>query len=130
MTSVSYDVGFHIDAGAERIAVVDDKGVRYSPTRLISVVTKLFLEANKHREPYIIAAPVIASDEVEMVAKDYNVQVVRIKNSHSAMMEATRNKDILFVGGTRGGFIFPEFMFASDGMYSIGKILKCLQLQD
>jgi mannose-1-phosphate guanylyltransferase/phosphomannomutase len=126
MTSVTYDVGFHIDPGAERITVVDDKGVRYTPSRLITVVTKLFLEANKHREPYTIAAPVIASDEVEMVAKDYNVNVIRIKNSHSAMMEATRNKDVLFVGGTRGGFIFPEFMFASDGMYSIGKILEML----
>lgn len=128
MTSLAYDIGFHVDAGAERIAVVDDRGVRYTPSRLITIVTKLFLEANKHREPYIIAAPVIASDEVELVAKDYNVQVVRIKNSHSAMMEATRNKDILFVGGTRGGFIFPEFMFASDGMFSIGKIMEMLAI--
>jgi mannose-1-phosphate guanylyltransferase/phosphomannomutase len=42
------------------------------------------------------------------------------------MMEATRAGDIAFVGGTRGGFIFTEYMFASDALYSISKILEML----
>ena len=33
------------------------------------------------------------------------------------MMEATSDKDIGFVGGTRGGFTFPDFLFSIDGMY-------------
>jgi mannose-1-phosphate guanylyltransferase/phosphomannomutase len=94
--------------------------------RLVTVVTKLFLETHKHLAPYRIAVPVEATQEIERVAAEYGVQVVRIKNSHAAMMEATRAGDIAFVGGTRGGFIFTEYMFASDALYSISKILEML----
>ena len=44
-------------------------------------------------------------------------------------MEAVlKDPDIKFVGGTKGGFIFPEFLFASDGMFSISKILELMAI--
>ena len=43
-------------------------------------------------------------------------------------MEASTSKDVQFVGGTKGGFIFPDFLFASDGMYSVAKILEMMAL--
>jgi mannose-1-phosphate guanylyltransferase/phosphomannomutase len=85
------------------------------------------METNKDRAPYKLAVSVVASGEIEEIAKGYkNVTVVRIPNSHSAMMEATRDKEILFVGDTRGRLIFTEFFFASDAMFAIGKILDML----
>ncbi len=126
MRSLGYQVGFKIDPGAERIALIDERGYWFSSMRLITVVTKLFLETNKHRKKYAIAVPVEATKEIDMVAQEYGVDVYRIKNSHAAMMDATRNPDIAFVGGTRGGFIFTDYMFASDGLYSIAKILEML----
>jgi mannose-1-phosphate guanylyltransferase/phosphomannomutase len=44
------------------------------------------------------------------------------------MMDATLQKDVLFVGDTRGRFIFPEYLFASDGMFSLAKVLEMLAL--
>lgn len=126
MKSLRYELGFVIEPGAEKISLIDDRGVLYNPQRLLSIVIKLFLESNKDREPYKIAVSVIASKEIDIIAKDYNVELVRIKNSHSAMMEGTREENILFVGGVWGGFIFTDFLFASDGMYSIAKILEML----
>ncbi len=126
MRSLGYQVGFKIDPGAERIALIDERGYWFSSMRLISIVTKLFLETNKHRSNYSIAVPVEATREIDTIAAEYKVPVVRIKNSHAAMMDATRNPDIAFVGGTRGGFIFTEYMFASDALYSIAKILEML----
>lgn len=126
MRSLGYQVGFKIDPGAERVALVDERGYWFSSMRLVTVVTKLFLETHKHRRPYRIAVPVEATQEIEMVAREYDVEVLRIKNSHAAMMEATRVGDIAFVGGTRGGFIFPDYMFAADALYSIAKILEML----
>jgi mannose-1-phosphate guanylyltransferase/phosphomannomutase len=92
----------------------------------LTIVTKLFLETNRDKENYKIAVTIVAPMEIEKIASDYNVEVVRIKNSHSAMMEATRDESVKFVGGVWGGFIFSDFLFASDGMYSIGKILEML----
>jgi mannose-1-phosphate guanylyltransferase/phosphomannomutase len=42
------------------------------------------------------------------------------------MIEATQNKDINFVGDPRGRLIFPQFLFASDAMFSIAKIMEML----
>ncbi|HPI19099.1 MAG TPA: sugar phosphate nucleotidyltransferase [Candidatus Kapabacteria bacterium] len=133
MRSLGYELGFVLEPGAEKISVVDERGVLYSPARLLSIVTKLFLETNREREPYRIGISIVASNEIEEIAKDYNVEVFRVKNSHSDMMEATRieNEDdpkVLFVGGVWGGFIFSDFLFAADGMYSVGKILEMLAL--
>ena len=126
MRSLGYQIGFKINPGAEKIALVDERGIWFTSQRLLTIVTKLFLESHRDREPYRIAVPVQATSEIEAVAAPYNVEVVRIRNSHSAMMEATKDESIAFVGGTRGGFIFPEFLNASDGMYSAVKILEML----
>ncbi|MBM4179406.1 MAG: nucleotidyltransferase [Ignavibacteria bacterium] len=126
MRSLGYQIGFKFDPGAEKLALVDERGVWYTSLRLLTIVTKLVLETYKEREPYVIAIPVQATEEIEAIAKDYNVEVRRIRNSHSAMMEATKDANVAFVGGTRGGFIFPEFLNASDGLYTAAKILEML----
>jgi mannose-1-phosphate guanylyltransferase / phosphomannomutase len=93
---------------------------------LLTIVTKLVLDVNKDMEPYKIAVPVQATMEIEKIAQGHNVEVVRIRNSHGAMMDATKDPDVRFVGGTRGGFIFPEFLFAADGMYSACRFLQMI----
>jgi len=130
MKSLSYELGFVIEPGAEKIILIDERGFHYSHQRLLTIVTKLFLETNKHRAPYKIAISVVASNEIELIAKDYDVEIIRIQNSHSAMMEATREENVHFVGGVWGGFIFPDFLFAADGMYSIAKIVEMLSKLD
>lgn len=126
MRSLGYELGFRIEAGAEKISLIDDRGVWYSPSRLLAIVTKLFLETHKESEPYKIAVSVVAGGEIEEIAREYDVEVIRIKNSHSAMMDATIDEDVLFVGGVYGGFIFRDFLFASDGMFSVGQIIEML----
>ena len=122
------ELGIRIDYGAERIAVIDRRGMWYSPARLLTLVLKLFLETHRQQEPYTVAVPVAAPAEVEHVAAEHNVRVLRVRNSHSAMMEATRDPAVRFVGGTRGDFIFPDYLFAADGMYSAAKLLEMLAL--
>lgn len=129
MASLKYEIGFIIDPGVEKISIVDSNGQWYSSQRQLSLVAKLFMETHKDRPPYKLAVTVIASSEIEQMAKEYkNVTVVRIPNSHSAMMEAARDKEILFIGDRRGRMIFSDFFFASDGMFAIGKILEMLAL--
>ncbi len=128
VTSIKCDVGFMLNPGAERIWIIDERGRLISDNRLLSVVTKLFLTANVKKVKKI-AVPISASLEVDLIASEYNVEVVRTKNSHYGMMEAVlKDPEIKFVGGTKGGFIFPEFLFASDGMFAISKILELMAL--
>jgi len=126
MKSLGYGLGFIIEPGAEKISLLDERGVLYNPTRLLTILTKLFLETNKYREPYKIAVSILASMDIDTIAKDYNVEIIRIKDTHSAMMEATRDENVIFVGGVWGNYIFRDFLFAADGMFTIGKILEML----
>ncbi len=126
MRSLGYELGFRIQSGAEKISVIDERGLWYNHARLATIVTKLFLETNKDKEPYKIAVSIVAPTEIDEICKDYNVQIVRIKNSHSAMMDITMDEQVKFVAGVYGGFIFTDFLYASDGMFTIGKILEML----
>lgn len=130
MQTMGYSHGFKIEPGAEKIDVIDERGHWYNPVRLLTLVTKLFLDTHKNREPYKIAVSIAACGEIEELAKQHQVEVVRIKNSHSAMMEATRDPQVLFVGGVWGSFIFSEYLFASDGMFSISQLLEMLALSN
>lgn len=127
VTSLGYDFGFLIDPGAEKIYAVSETGEAINNYRLLSIVTKLFLETRKG-EVKKIGLPIVASSEVEMIAAEYGVEVVYTRNNHSAMMDATNDKEVAFVGGTRGGFIFPEFLFSIDGMYGVAKIMEMVAL--
>jgi mannose-1-phosphate guanylyltransferase/phosphomannomutase len=123
VTSLGYDFGFLIDPGAEKIHAVSETGDSIHNYRLLSIVTKLVLETNKGQIKKI-AVPIVASSEIEMIARSYGVEVLYTRNNHSAMMDATNDKEVSFVGGTRGGFIFPEFLFSIDGMYAVAKIME------
>lgn len=124
MQSLGFEIGIKLDPGGERLALLDERGITYSAQRLLTMVTKLFIDTHRDREPYTIAVPVQATQEIERVTQGYNISVQRIRNSHAGMMDATRDPSVLFVGGTQGGFIFPEFLFASDAMFSACRLFE------
>ena len=122
VTSLKYDIGCMLDAVAERIFIVDEQGCIIDNDRLLTLMLKFVALANKDINKF--AVPISASGEVDLIAKEFNLQVVKTRDSHLALMDATADKQIKFVGGTKGGFIFNEFLFASDAMYSIAKLLE------
>jgi len=126
VTSLQYDVGCMLDPGAERMYVVDERGTHIDSDRLLTLFTKLVILA--HPDIKKIAVPISASAEVDMLAKEHGLTVIKTRDSHLALMEAASNKQIRFIGGTKGGFIFNEFLHASDGMYAVSKLLECLAI--
>lgn len=124
VTSLKYDLGCMIDAVGERIAIVDEHGNPVDNDRILTLVTKMFLHL--HPDTKKIAVPITSSGEVDLLAREYNVKLFKTRNTHLAMMEATSEKEVRFVGGTKGGFIFTDFFFASDGMFSLAKILEMM----
>ncbi len=121
--SLKADVGFLLDPGAEKISAIDEKGEFVSADLLLLMITSLFLSSNKAQK---IAVPVVASMGVEEIASEYGVKVIRVRNDHLAMMDAVSSLKVDFVGGTKGGFIFPGFQLGADGMYDVIKILELM----
>lgn len=128
VTSLKYDIGIMLDPGAEKIFAVDESGNIVSTRRLVTLMTKLILLANSDIKT--IAIPISASGEIDLLTAEMGVKVIKTRDNHLAMMEAGADKQVKFIAGTRGGFVFTEFLFAADGMYSVAKILECLALTE
>ena len=126
VTSLKYDVGCMLDAGAEKIYVVDEHGCLIDSDRLLTLMFKYAMLAMKDLRR--IAVPISASGEIDLLAKESGIEVKRTRDSHLALMDAASDKDTPFVGGTKGGFVFNEFLFASDGMYSVAKLLEFIAI--
>lgn len=120
--SLGFDMGFMIDAGGEKIWLATHEGRVFDDDRFLVIVTKLFLMTTPGVKK--ITVPVQASREVDLVAAEYGTEVIRVKDSHYSMMSACADKDVKFAGGTRRGVFFPDFLYATDGMFSIAKILE------
>jgi len=126
VTSLRYDLGCLIDAGGEKLFVVNERGEAVDSDRLLAIIAEMFLQT--HADTEAIAVPITSSGEIDMIASRRKVTVVKTRNSHLAMMEAAAKKSVRFIGGTKGGFIFTDFFFATDAMYSVAKILEMLAL--
>ncbi len=123
VASLKADIGFLLNPAAEKLTVIDESGKPIDSHLLLLLVTDLFLQVNK---PKKIAVPVDASMGVEELAQEYGVEVVRVANDHRAMMEALNKGKAEFVGGTRGGFIFPGFQMGSDAILGAVKVLELM----
>jgi mannose-1-phosphate guanylyltransferase/phosphomannomutase len=124
VTSLKYDIGALIDAGGEKLFLVNEDGEPIDSDRLLTIVADLFMQTGK--DVKAIAVPITSSGEIDLVAATRGIQVVKTRNSHLAMMEAATGKSVQFVGGTKGGFIFTDFFFATDAMYSVARILQMM----
>lgn len=123
VTSLEADIGFLVDAGVEKLFVVDEKGRIISSDRLLVLLTKLLIEANCPRK---IAVPVTASRQIEELCEPLKIQVVRTANRARAIVDADFKHDVQYAGDTQGGFIFTNFLFAFDAMFTMGKILELM----
>ncbi|MBD3404368.1 NTP transferase domain-containing protein [candidate division GN15 bacterium] len=123
VSSIKADFGVIYNSAAEKLTVVDETGTPLDSQLLLMIVTDLFIRAVK---PQRIAVPVMASMGVDQIAADHGVEVVRVGSDHRSMMEIRRSGEVGFVGGTRGGFIFPGFQMGADALFATSKILELM----
>jgi len=121
--STGANIGFLIDAGAEKVFCVDEKGENISSERLAVLLTRLYLESHR---PQKIAVPVSVPSQIETFAREHDTEILYTSDDGGSLMKATEDAAVNFVVDTKGGFIFPEFHFAFDGMYAVVKILEML----
>jgi len=117
------DVGIMVDAGGQKIFIVDDKGRKLSSDDAVIVMSKLFL---KSKNGGVIAVPVTVTKVIDDIIEKAGGKVLRVGTTYRAMMTAANDKKADFVAEEKGGFIFSEFMPAFDGMFATVKLLEFL----
>jgi mannose-1-phosphate guanylyltransferase/phosphomannomutase len=121
------DLGIMLDTGAEKLFLVDDKGDLISDELALAVVALLVIRT---QPPGTIGVPVTASSVLEELVVPHGFTLQRTRIAPRAVMEASAQEGMVFVGDAFGGFIFPRFQPAFDAMLSTLKILEMLALSD
>ncbi len=121
--TLNADMGVRIDTAAERISVVDDAGQYIEPQNLLAILADLVITANPNST---IIVPVAATGLVDIVVEKHKGKMRRISTSPQALMSSALQDNVVFVGDSNGGFIFPSLHPAFDGQFALVKLLELL----
>jgi mannose-1-phosphate guanylyltransferase/phosphomannomutase len=119
--SIDAELGLWIDPGGEVITLVDNSGRALSPELMQIVFVQLALEQLGIRR---VAIPVTSPAKVAQLIREHGGDVIWTKTEHHAMMASAT--DAQMVAGSRGEFIFSDFIPAYDGMFAAVKLLEGL----
>ena len=123
---VGAQFGVRLDAGGEKVFLVDNNGVRLNPMRALAAVTALAMRAAGGGT---VAVPVTAPRVFETIAARYGGQIVRTKATLGALMQtAWQQPDMLLLGDGTGSYIFPSFYPISDGMFAVAKLMELIAI--
>ncbi len=101
---VNADMGIRIDPGGESISVVDDRGRILDGTKMLAVMTSLFL---RHHHGGTVAAPVTAPSALQQIANAMKAYSTYEGTAPRHDDRCTRD-GVVLVGDGQGGFVFPH----------------------
>ena len=119
--SIEANLGLWIDPGGEVISLIDNRGLALSPEQTQTVFVQVALEQLGIKR---IAIPVTSPARVAQIIRERGGDVIWTKTEHHAMMASAT--DAQMVAGSRGEFIFSDFIPAYDGMFASVKLLEGL----
>src|SRR2546425_944299 len=96
-------LGAIIDAGGEKVFVVDDRGRVVNDMHFLAAFTALSVRSS----PGVVAVPVYAPSSIESVVATSGGRVQRVRASAEAQMSLAAREHPLLVGDGVGGVILP-----------------------
>ncbi len=129
LLTLKADMGVYLGDDGERLTVVDETGSILSGSDLLAIFALLVARARPGAQ---VAVPVTAPSTIERILAAHGGGVIRTKTDVRALMgtAAEGKEGIALAGDTSGGFIFPEFHPAFDGLFAFAKLLEMLALQN
>jgi mannose-1-phosphate guanylyltransferase/phosphomannomutase len=125
--SLSADFGVMLDTGAEKLFLIDEKGDILPDWVALQVIALLTC---RQKRKGMIGVPVTASRNIEKIAAKFGMDVVRTRTLPRSQMETAAREGVAFVGDGNGGYVFPRFQPAFDGMFGIVKLMELLAGED
>jgi mannose-1-phosphate guanylyltransferase/phosphomannomutase len=121
--AIGADLGAVFDRAGERLYVVDERGEEVPPDRLLLLYLQLIGETHSSGR---VAFPVIVTSQVDRLAENAGLEVVRTAASLPELTKAAAGDGVVFAGAVGGGYVFPEFLPAYDAVASLSKLLELL----
>jgi len=125
--SLSADFGVMLDTGGEKIFLIDEKGDVLSDWVALQILCLLICRQSRKG---LVGVPVTASRNIEKIAARFGMDVVRSRTLPRSLVETAAREGVAFVGDGNGGYVFPRFQPAFDGMFGIVKLMELLAGED
>ena len=123
VSAVGADFGVVLDQAGERIYLVDERA-REVPVEQELLLFLSLISTDGRRGK--LAFPITVTSLVERIVEGTGLEVERTPASLAALTRAAARDDVVFAGSVGGGFVFPEFLPAYDGVASLCKLLELL----
>ena len=116
--------GVAIDPPAERVTLVTVDGTVLDADTTLHALVELWCAASPENK--VVGVPVSASSAIDEIAARRDCSVVRTGRSRRQLSNLALTGTAGFVGGQRGGYIFPEFLAAFDAVMTVGMLVRML----
>jgi phosphomannomutase len=116
------DIGFAQDPDADRLAIVNEKGVPIGEENTLVLVTEHLLSKKKGR----VVINLSTTKAIEDIAQKYGVSVKRTKVGEINVTDEMRRNGARIGGEGNGGVISPEINMGRDSLAGIGYVLEMM----
>jgi mannose-1-phosphate guanylyltransferase / phosphomannomutase len=123
VSAVGADFGAVFDRSGERIYLVDEQAREVPVEQELLLFLSLLASDGKSGT---LALPITVTSLAEPLVKGSKLEVTRTPASLSALTLASADNGVVFAGSVGGGFVFPEFLPAYDGIASLCNLLQLL----
>jgi mannose-1-phosphate guanylyltransferase/phosphomannomutase len=117
------DLGVLLDTGGEKVFLVDEKGDVLDGDLSLALMSLLVMRTHPSG---VVAVPTTASRALDRLAEEHGFTLLRCRSNPRALMETAMGEGVVLVGEERGGFIFPAFQPAFDGMAAVVMLLEMM----
>ena len=123
--SCKADIGFALDADADRLAIVSEEGQTIGEELTLALAEKHILLENAliNAERKVIVINLSTSKTIEDIAKENGAIVIRTKIGEVHVSEELKNLNGLIGGEGNGGVIYPAIGYNRDALTGIALIL-------
>jgi phosphomannomutase len=119
------DLGFAIDPDADRLAIVDEKGVPIGEERTLLLAADAFLTMQKKKSPLVVnLSTTMALDDL---ARSHGVPIYRTAIGEANVLAGMREHRSQIGGEGNGGVIVPKIHPGRDAATAIALVLSGLQ---
>jgi len=123
VSAVGADFGVVLDQAGERIYLVDEHAREVPVEQELLLFLSLLSSDGKRGR---LAFPITVTSLVERMVEGSELEVERTPASLAALTRAAAGDGVIFAGSIGGGFVFPDFLPAYDGVASLCKLLELL----
>jgi mannose-1-phosphate guanylyltransferase/phosphomannomutase len=118
--TVRADVGCLISSTGERITFIDDEGVALTPFQTFGILITWWMRTH----PGAVLAPATTPQWIAALVEELGGTFTPTAGEASAVLRASATPGTTLAADSDGGFVWPSFFRAFDGMYTLVKLLE------